>query len=172
MNGSASTAFFLLNSHGRYQQARCTPSSDNAAEPRSTRLIYTKCDPKLRGMSADDDTLCREIVDIQDNIVGAGIIESLVLVAIHVRPGVPLPKQEKFNLMFAQSEVMISIAKTNTDFFGYFRYIVSSFEKSDIMFFPLKARSGNRDRILVIQVLRPCDHEKISKGVANQLQLD
>ena len=120
-------------------------------------------------MSANDLGMCKAIVDMDSNILGAGIIENLALVAMYAKPDVPIPKEEKFNLMFAQSEIMISIAKTNTDFFGPFRFIASSFEKSDIMFFPLRNESNARDRVLVIQVQRPCDHEKIMEEVVHRM---
>ena len=113
---------------------------------------------------SNDKELCREIAGQDSNILGVGIIENLVLKAIFAKPGVPLPKEDKFSLMFAQSEILISIAKSNTDFFGSFRYVVSSFEKSDIMFLPSRSKDSARDRIIVIQVLRPCDHEKISEA--------
>lgn len=120
-------------------------------------------------MSAGDQDLCKSITDLEDNILGAGIIENLALVSIYSRSDVPLPKDEKFNLMFAQSEIMISIAKSNTDFFGGFRYIVSSFERSDIMFFPIINRNTGKERIIVLQVLRPCDHEKIAQEVVKKM---
>lgn len=120
-------------------------------------------------MSAGDNDTCRGIVDVDERILGAGIIENLALVAIYAKPNVPLPKEDKFNLMIAQSEILTSIAKSNTDFFGYFRYIVSSFEKSDVMFFPLPMQGG-KNRLLVIQVTRPCDHEKIEGEVMRQLK--
>jgi hypothetical protein len=123
-------------------------------------------------MSEDDMAICKAVVDMDSNILGAGIIENLELAAMHARPDVPLPKQEKFSLMFSQSEIMISIAKTNADFFGPFRYIVSSFQNSDIMFFPLNTGKKIGDRILATQVMRPCDHEAIAGQVKQLISVD
>jgi hypothetical protein len=119
----------------------------------------------------NDDEMCKAIANLENNILGAGIIENLSLVAMYSKPGVSLPKEEKFNLMFAQSEIMISIAKSNADFFGRFRYIVSSFEKSDTMFLPSRSEGSGKDRIVVIQVQRPCDHEKITEAVVRLMSM-
>ena len=123
----------------------------------------------MQHMCSSDQDTCKVIANLDDNILGAGIIENLALVSIFSKPNVPLPKEEKFNLMFAQSEIMISIAKSNADFFGGFRYVVSSFENSDTMFFPSKNETTGKDRVIVLQVLRPCDHEKIAREVAPKI---
>ena len=46
-------------------------------------------------MSANDQGMCKAIADMDSNILGAGIIENLALVAMYAKPNVPLPKEEK-----------------------------------------------------------------------------
>jgi hypothetical protein len=123
-------------------------------------------------MSITDYEICKNITDMQDNILGAGIIENLQVAAMYTKPKVPLPNKERFKLMFAQSGILVNIAKTNSDFFGRLRFIVCSFENSDIAFLPFtrsnyagrKTRnSNNNERILVIQILRPYEMTELLK---------
>jgi hypothetical protein len=120
-------------------------------------------------MSASDYDTCKAIADMQDNILGAGLIENLQVAAMYAKPNVPLPEEEKFKLMFAQSEILVNVAKTNEDFFGRVRYLVSSFENSDVVFLPYRSKT-DRDRTLVIQILRPYDHDKIAEKIAQHLK--
>ncbi len=108
---------------------------------------------------------CKTIVELNESILGTGIIRDLRVQAMYARPGVPLPNEDKLKLMFAQSEVLMSVAKSNTDFFGPVRHLVFSFENSDTMFFPFQ-----KERTLVIQILRPYDQEKIAETIRHHLK--
>lgn len=126
-------------------------------------------------MSATDYDACREIANLSDSILGTGIIEDMEIVAMYAKPKVPLPNEERFRQMFIQSQVLVSIVKSNADYFGRVRYLVSSFDSSDVVFFPLARREGggtgkDKERILVVQILRPCDHEQIAREVMQRIK--
>lgn len=108
-------------------------------------------------MSSNDYDICKGFTDMDDNILGTGIIENMEVAAMYSKPNVPLPKEERFKLMIIQSEIFVSMAKSNTDFFGRLRYLVCSFETSDVVFFPLPSRENNKVRTLIIRVSRPYD---------------
>lgn len=60
--------------------------------------------------------------------------------------------------MISQAELLVSMAKSNADWFGRLRYVSTSFEGSDIVFFPLQSRGEDKKiRTLVLQLLRPYD---------------
>ncbi len=108
-------------------------------------------------MSTNDYDICKSFTDMDDHILGTGIIENMAVAAMYSKPNVLLPKEEKFQLMIIQAELFVSMAKSNADFFGRLRYVATSFESSDIVFFPLPSGADNKLRTLVIQILRPYD---------------
>jgi exonuclease III len=114
-------------------------------------------------MSTDDYNICKSFAEMDDNIRGAGIIENMKVVAIYSKRNIPLPKEERFQLMVSQSEIFVSIAKSNADFFGRLRYVTASFESSDIIFFflPNGSSSNNKPGLFGIRVLRPYDMTKL-----------
>ena len=115
-------------------------------------------------MSSNNDyDICKSFTDMDEHILGTGIIENMKVAAMYSKPNLPLPKEEKFQLMIIQSEIFVSMAKSNTDFFGRLRYVATSFESSDIVFFPLPTGADNKLRTLVVQVLRPYDIMKLLK---------
>jgi hypothetical protein len=109
----------------------------------------------------DDYDICKSITESDEHILGTGILENMAVAAIYSKPNLPLPKEEKFQLMIIQAEIFISMAKSNTDFFGRLRYVTTSFESSDIVFFPLPSGADNKLRTLVVQILRPYDITKL-----------
>lgn len=113
-------------------------------------------------MSTDDYNICKSFAEMDDNILGAGIIENMKVVAIYSKSDVPLPKEERFQLMVSQSEIFVSIAKSTADFLGRLRYVTAAFESSDIIFFSLpNGSSNNKPRLFGIRVLRPYDMTKL-----------
>lgn len=122
-------------------------------------------------MGARDYDVCKEIASLDDGVLGADITEDRDILTMYAKPKVPLPNAERFVQVFVRLQVMVSIAKNNADFFRRMRYLVSSFDSSDVMFFPFVRRDGGgedkeKDRILVIQTLRPCDHKRMVGEVA------
>jgi hypothetical protein len=99
--------------------------------------------------------------------MGAGIINKAKLVAIYTKPGAPIPSEEEFGKLFLQTEIIASIMKTNTDFFGQPKFFTLSFEHSDLYFF-LLSRYG-RTGILTVQIVQPYNHEEIVSKVREYL---
>jgi hypothetical protein len=113
-------------------------------------------------MSTSDYDICKEFAGMDDNIVGVGIIENMKIVAAYSNGILPVPKGEKFQQMVIQSEIFISIAKSNTDFFGRLRYVSMSFETVDVLLFSLPNESNNnKPRLCAIRVFRPYDMTKL-----------
>lgn len=107
--------------------------------------------------------LCKEICGLHQSIMGAGIVERAKLVAMYNRPGTPIPSEAEFGKFFLQTEIIASITKANTAFFGQPHHFTISFENNDLYFF-LLARY-NRSGILVIQIVNPYDHKDILSKV-------
>lgn len=95
-------------------------------------------------MSSSDYNISKVITDRQDDILGVRIIENVRVAATYAESKVPLPNEERFTPMFAQSEIFVNIANSQVDFFGRFRYVVCSFEDSNIVFLPFTSGSGGR----------------------------
>jgi hypothetical protein len=68
-------------------------------------------------MTANDYDICKAVAEMEDNILGVGIIEDMEVTALFYKRNVPVPKEEKFKLMVVQYEMIVSIVKSNTDFF-------------------------------------------------------
>ena len=111
--------------------------------------------------------LCHGICKLHDSIIGAGIIDKAKLVAINTKPGTPIPSEEEFGKLFLQTEIIASIMKTNTDFFGQPKFFTLSFEHSDLYFF-LLSRYG-RTGILAVQIVQPFNHDDIVSRINGYL---
>jgi hypothetical protein len=99
--------------------------------------------------------------------MGAGIIEKARLVAMYTKPGTPIPSEEEFGKLFLQTEIIGSIMKTNTDFFGEPKFFTLSFEHSDLHFFLLSRYQ--RTGILAVQIMQPYNYEDIVSRVSEYL---
>jgi hypothetical protein len=107
--------------------------------------------------------LCRGICDLDPRIIGAGMIVKAKLVAMHNKPGTPIPSQEQFEKLFLQTELIASMITSNVAYFGRPRYFTLSFETSDMYFFMLSRYGGTG--VLATQLVRPYNHEEIINGV-------
>lgn len=111
--------------------------------------------------------LCKEICDLDQSVIGAGIITKAKLVAMHNKPGTPVPSEEVFGKLFLQTEVIASIARSNTAYFGQAKHFILSFESSDMYFF-LLTKYG-REGVLAVQLVQPYNHEQIIRAVDDLL---
>ncbi len=112
-------------------------------------------------MSSRDYGICRTVAEVDDNIAAVGIIEEMEIAGLFYKPNVPIPKGEKISQMVVQYEMLVSIAKSNDDFFGSLRYLLASFETYDSLFFSLPRGANNKVRTLVIRISRPYDITKL-----------
>ncbi len=114
-------------------------------------------------MSSSDYDICKAFAEADDNILGAGIVEDMKFTASYSKSGRPLQRGEKFQQLMIQEEIFVSMAKSNTEWFGRFRYFTMSFERYDVILFSLpNGRSSNdKPRLLGIGVSRPYDMTKL-----------
>lgn len=115
--------------------------------------------------------LCEGACNLYGTILGTGIIENANLVAMFARPESPIPDEKKFNTLFLQTEIIASITKSNSDFFGRSRFFSLYFDYFDMYFFPL-SRYGTSERkgTLAVMVKAPYDHEDLVLKITNHLE--
>lgn len=115
-------------------------------------------------MTGNDYDICKSFAQMDENIMGAGIIDNMKVVAIYSKQIVPMPKWEKFEQLVIQPELFVSMDKSNADLFGRFRYFSMSYECIDIILFLIpngRSSSDNEPRLLDISVSRPNDMTKL-----------
>jgi hypothetical protein len=101
----------------------------------------------------DGTHVCKEIVNLHDNIVSAEIVENGVTIASHVKSGT-LPKLER---LFAQTELYMSTLQTNAEHLGRSHYLMAHNDSTDLFFFPIVV--NGRKMILVVRTSVPYTHE-------------
>jgi hypothetical protein len=107
--------------------------------------------------------LCHGICQLHDSIIGAGVIDKAKLVAMSAKPGTPIPSEKEFGKLFLQTEIIASIMKMHSDFFGQQKFFTLSYEHSDLYFFVLSRYE--RTGILAVQIVQPYNHEEIVSRV-------
>lgn len=113
-------------------------------------------------MSSSDYDICKAFAEADDSILGAGIVEDMKFVAWYSKRGRPRPEGEKFQQLVIQSEIFVSMAKSNSDLFGRFCYVAMSYETQDIILLSLpNGSSNNKPRLLGIPVSKPYDVTKL-----------
>jgi hypothetical protein len=106
-------------------------------------------------MSMDGIHVCKEIADLQDNIVSAEIVEKGITIAAHIKSGT-LTKLER---LFALTELYMSILQANTEHLGRPHYLMAHNDNIDLFFFPVVV--NGRKMILVVRASVPYIHEEI-----------
>jgi hypothetical protein len=109
---------------------------------------------------------CKEIGQLDDSILLAAVIENAVLLGSYFKKPMALPNDQKFKVLRIQSELMVSMAKNNEDFFGELGYLMFHSKLLDMFLFPLK---GRKTRILAVAVKRPYDHDKVAEKILRHL---
>jgi len=104
---------------------------------------------------------CAQVAKVNPNIVITAWLRKNKAVAWYVAPGVPVPKEERNEIMGLQTEIVRSILKTNEEYFGKARYIMMSMENADVFHFAGK----EPDYGLSVVVRRPYEHDALVKGV-------
>jgi hypothetical protein len=102
------------------------------------------------------------------NIDEAKIIYKAKLVAMHTKPHIPVPNDEKFASLFFQLDVIAGIMLSNSDFFGEANFFMHNFKNVKLYFFYLS--KYNREGILGLHVSGDFEHEKLVSKVTDFLQ--
>ncbi len=110
---------------------------------------------------------CRDIVDLDKSILLAAIIENANLLGSYFKKPMVPPNEQRFKVFRIQTELMVSMAKNNEDFFGEMSYLMFHSKLLDVFLFPDgKARSL---KLLAVAVKRPYDHEQIAKKILGKV---
>ena len=109
---------------------------------------------------------CKKIGELDNSILLVAIIENAALLGSHFKKPMVLPNEQKFKVLRIQSELMVSMAKNNEDFFGELGYLMFHSKLLDMFLFPLK---GRNTRILAVAVKRPYDHDSIAEKILQYL---
>ena len=104
---------------------------------------------------------CARVAKVHRNITITAWLHKGKAVAWYVAPEVPVPGEERHEIMGIQTEIVRSILKTNEDYFGRARYIMMSMENADVFHFVGK----DPDYGLSVIVRRPYEHEALVQGV-------
>jgi hypothetical protein len=115
-----------------------------------------------------EQEICKEIANLHEYIIAAGVIENRQLAARFSKVGDPPAGEERLKILFAQPDIMLSIARTNEDFFGKLRFLILCFETSDIAFFPAYVRGT--EKTLFIRMQRSFRGEEIVRKVYDYLE--
>jgi hypothetical protein len=104
----------------------------------------------------DGTRLCKEIANLQDNIVSAEIVEKGVTIAAHTKSG----KLSTLGRLFAQTELYMDILQANSEHLGKPHYLMAHNDSTDLFFFSIVV--NGRKMILVVRVSVPYTHEEIA----------
>ena len=119
-------------------------------------------------MALTEADICRDIAMLHDKILAVGVIENQELVARFSKVEDPPASRQRISLLFAQPELLISICRTNEEFFGKMKYLIICFDNSDFVFFPVVL--GQALRILYIRMKRSYRGEEIMQKVYDYLE--
>ena len=110
---------------------------------------------------------CREIVELDKSILLAAVIENANLLGSYFRKPMVPPNEQRFKVLRIQTELMLSMAKHNEDFFGELSYLMFHSKLLDVFLFPVG--KSRRLKLLAAAVKRPYDHEQIAKKILGKI---
>ena len=119
-------------------------------------------------MGLNEAEVCRDLANLHENIIAAGIIEDQHLIARYSKVADPPISDERMKRLFAQPEILIGICRNTEEFFGGLLYCIISFEGSDLIYFP--ARVGDAERVLYFRTERTHRGEEILQRVYDYLE--
>jgi uridylate kinase len=102
---------------------------------------------------------CREVCLLDENILLAAIIENANLLGVYSKKPMAPPNEQRFKVLRIQTELMVSMAKNNEDFFGELGYLMFHSRHLDMFLFPM-GRS-RKLKIMAVAVKQPYNHEDI-----------
>lgn len=112
---------------------------------------------------------CREIVELDKSILLAAIIENATLLGSYFKKPMVPPNEERFKVLRVQTELMVSMAKNNEDFFGELSYLMFHSKLLDVFLFPI-GRS-RKLKLLAVALKRPYDHDEIARKILARLRI-
>jgi len=110
---------------------------------------------------------CKKLYLLDDNILLAAIIENANLLRVYSRKPMASPNDQRFKVLRVQTELMISMAKNNEDFFGERGYVIFHSRYLEMFLFPVS--NGRKLRIMAVAVKQPYIHEDIVDRVMTHI---
>lgn len=106
---------------------------------------------------------CREIVELDKSILLAAIIENANLLGSYFKKPMVPPNEHRFKVLRIQTELMVSMARNNEDFFGELSYLMFHSKHLDVFLFPIGRT--RRLKLLATAVKRPYNHEQVVRKI-------
>jgi hypothetical protein len=110
---------------------------------------------------------CRDIVELDKSILLAAVIENANLLGSYFRKPMVPPNEHRFKVLRIQTELMLSMAKHNEDFFGELSYLMFHSKLLDVFLFPVG--KSRKLKLLAAAVKRPYDHEQIARKILGRI---
>lgn len=114
------------------------------------------------------EKLCREICELDRSILFAAAIEDAELLCSHFKKPMAPPNERRFRVLRIQTELMLSMAMENEDFFGDVSYLMFHSKLLDVFLFPLG--KGRKRRILAVGLKRPYSHDVVADKILSEIQ--
>lgn len=135
-----------------------------------TSCVYGSNPPAL----TDYGSLCKQMCESHDKIIGAWVFGTHELIASYVRPRFAEPERGEQEKMFVQAQILRSIVSTNEGMYGKVKYIAVSFENFDAYLFTLEEEHEGETTMMSIGCLKPYSIEAVvastEKVLASNLQ--
>jgi hypothetical protein len=115
----------------------------------------------------DYNSLCKQICESSDRIVGAWAFGLDNLIASYVKPRFAEPDKAEQERMFIQAQIMQSIVSSNEVMYGKVKHIIVSFEHFDAFLFPLMWGGGQKDEKTIISFgcIKPYSTEAVVSAI-------
>jgi hypothetical protein len=97
----------------------------------------------------------------------AAKIENANLLVVHSKKPTAPPNEHRFKVLRIQTELMVSMAKNNEDFFGELGYLMFHSRHLDMFLFPMNR--SRKLKIMAVAVKQPYDHKEIVDKVMGHL---
>jgi hypothetical protein len=117
----------------------------------------------------NEKEICKEITELHDNILAAGVVEDQQLVAKYARDNMPEPDQERLKLTFARPEIVFSMLNIDADYVGAVRYVIICTERFDLIVF--RHGSERESRFFFVRTKRNYRGEEILHKIFEYLDL-
>jgi hypothetical protein len=110
---------------------------------------------------------CKDIVELDRSILLVAIIENANLLGSYFKKPMVPPNEQRFKVLRIQTELMVSMAKNNEDFFGELSYLMFHSKLLDVFLFPVG--KSRKLKLVAVAVKRPYDHDQIAKKILGKL---
>ncbi|HLG36760.1 MAG TPA: hypothetical protein VI338_01385 [Nitrososphaera sp.] len=110
---------------------------------------------------------CKDIVELDKSILLVALIENANLLGSYFKKPMVPPNEQRFKVLRIQTELMVSMAKNNEDFFGELSYLMFHSKLLDVFLFPVG--KSRKLKLLAVAVKRPYDHDQIAKKILGKL---